>query len=181
MNATDVEQLAGKAFDLISGAAARTQWFAKAFFFLAVITGVSGFVLGLIALSGSWRTIWLVVGGIGALVGIGAAFRSWRALTLVVEQGTELKSSVWSLVDNVGDNISNVLDGFDGDQKMGLMKQAKLTRALRSTVKDSLDQYKDVSLALAAIGSFPGVALTATFSIIFFSVFGVIFLIAAAF
>ena len=58
-----------------------------------------------------------------------------------MKQGTELKASIWSLFDTVGDNVSKVLDGFDGDEKLDPMKQAKLTRALRTTLKGSLGQY----------------------------------------
>ena len=83
MNTADVEQLAGKAFNLIAGAAARTQWFAKAFYFVAVITGVAGWRSGQShyrehgGLLGSWSLAWETSSELERRTGRGGLFLWW--------------------------------------------------------------------------------------------------------
>jgi len=176
----ELEELGGQAHSLVVGLAGKARGISFLLFVVVAVTAAVGYLLGVIATSGGWRLIWILVGGWFAVVGVGAGFRSWRGLNSVLDQAGELKSSFVGLLGSADGIVGDKIRGEDVEG-MSLLKRAKLTRSLRKSATSALGQYRDVAGAMAAVGSFPAMAGTAIIATIGFSFFAVVFFISLAF
>lgn len=136
-----------------------------------VVGCVSGFALGLAALSGTARTIWIVVGGVFLVVGVGSAARAVFRLWVIGRTSEPLVKEVRSLI------------GADPQAERVVIETVETSERSSSTAlaissgrfgqwqsidgsRRSLGDVTAIALALASLASFPrlvGLALLVTF------------------
>ncbi len=168
--------LAQRGYELLILVATKAGGIAFALFLLAAAICGTAFVLGLVALSGPLRTIWLVVGGAIMLIGVGSSLRSWRSLTAITGHAVRIHESFEKLVENLS-TAKELRSLNEVDiQKMGVVKQARFTRKIRKTVQGSLGEFQDLSSAFASVSAFPSVVFAAAVAIMSSAVFGAVFL-----
>ncbi|NNF53794.1 MAG: hypothetical protein HKN03_05040 [Acidimicrobiales bacterium] len=171
------KQLAQKGYELLIRVATKASQVALVLFVMASLICVSALITGLLALSGTVRALWLIGGGMITVIGVGAAFRSWRSLTRITEQAAGISESFDRLIETVSNaNVFRSLDEAEVES-MGVFRQAKLTRTIKRTIKDSIGEFQDLSSAFAAVSTFPSVAITALAAIVISGSLGFIFLV----
>lgn len=171
------KRLAQKGYELLIRAATKAGRVALLLFLItALICGVA-LITGLLALSGTLRTVWLAAGGVITVIGVGAAFRSWRSLTTITEHAAGISDSFDRLVQTI--SAAKDLRSLDEAEveKMGMFRQAKLTRTIKRTIRDSVGEFQDLSAAFTAVSSFPAVVFTAVAAIIVSGTLGFIFMV----
>ena len=171
------KRLARKGHVLLIRMATKASRVAHSLFLMTALICGSTLITGLLALSGTLRTIWLIAGGVITVIGVGAAFRSWRSLTTITEQAAGISQSFDRLVQSIS-NAKDLRSLDEADvEKMGVFRQARLTRNIKRTIKDSVSEFQDLSAAFTAVSSFPSVVITALAAIILSGSLGSIFLV----
>ena len=171
------KRLAQKGYELLIRVASNASRVALFLFLIGALICGSALITGLLALSGTLRTLWLIVGGVITVIGVGAAFRSWRSLTTITAQAAGISQSFDRLVQSIS-NAKDLRSLDEADvEKMGVFRQARLTRNIKRTIKDSVGEFQDLSAAFTAVSSFPSVVIAALAAIILSGSLGFIFLV----
>ncbi len=171
------KHLAQKGYELLIRMATKASRVTHVLFLMTALICGLALITGLLALSGTLRTLWLLTGGVITAIGVGAAFRSWRSLTKITEQAAGISQSFDRLVHTIS-NAKGLRSLDEADlEKMGVFRQAKLTRTIKRTIKDSVGEFQDLSAAFTAVSSFPSVVITALAAIIISGSLGFIFLV----
>ncbi len=171
------KRLAQKGYELLIRVATNASRVALFLFLIGALICGSALIAGLLALSGTLRTLWLIAGGVITVIGVGAAFRSWQSLTTITEQAAGIRQSFDRLVQSIS-NAKDLRSLDEADvEKMGVFRQARLTRNIKRTIKDSVGEFQDLSAAFTAVSSFPSVVIAALAAIILSGSLGFIFLI----
>ena len=171
------KRVAQKGYELLITMATKASRLAFLLFLLTALICGSALITGLLALSGTLRTLWLVIGGVITAVGVGAAFRSWRSLTKITEQAAGISQSFDRLVQSIS-NAKGLRSLDEADvETMGVFRQARLTRDIKRTIKDSVAEFQDLSAAFTAVSSFPSIVIAALAVIFISGSLGFIFLV----
>jgi hypothetical protein len=179
----DLDVLAQRAVDAVMNLVRRGTALAGGVLILALIFGVGGFLLGLAALDGGIRTVWIVLGGFFAILAVGAVSTAILRLRSVKRGADTLVREVRTLIG--GDKQSErtvieTVESTDGADGGGVVAISKEFFTLKNSVGDRVGQFKSLGLALTAITSFPGLVALATVITFVFAGLSVIFLIALA-
>lgn len=174
-----VQDDARSLYRLALGWASKVTWIASSMFWATAITGLAALILGLLALDGSLRLVWLVLGGGAVVFGVGTSYRLGSGIKAIIANANELQSSIAGLLDDVTDTVdAHELAASEDD---GLVRRARKARKFRRSAKDSLGRYKDVANALSVIGTFPAVVASSLGLTILFGLLVVIFGVALLF
>ena len=179
----DLDHLAQRAVDAVLKLVRRGTALAGGVLILATIFGVGGFLLGLAALSGGIRTVWIVLGGFFALVSIGSVIIAILRLRSVKKGTDTLVSEVRTLIGGNKQSERTVIEtvqSADDSDDDGVVAVSKQFFSMKNEIGDRVDQFKSLTLALTAITSFPGLIALATVITFVFGGLSVIFLIALA-
>jgi hypothetical protein len=144
---------------------------------------VSGFLLGVAALSDEIQTIWIIVGGAFAVLGIGAVVVAIFRLLKVKRHAVALVREVHDLI--AGDARSErvvieTLDSSDDVQGQSAVVMSRQFFSMQDSVDGRTDKFQALSSALKAITSFPLLMLLAVVITISFVGFALIFTLALA-
>ncbi len=161
------------------GFAGRVRGVSSMLFWATVVTGLTAFVFGSLALGGTWRILWFVFGGAAVLFGVGVSYRLWSGIRAIINNATDLRTSIAGLVGGLRDaTTAHELAESDND---GFVKRAKKARNFRTAAKNSLSKYTDVANAISTIATFPAVAFSAVVFTICYGILAVIFGLALLF
>ncbi len=152
-----VDDIAERAVDVLLGLLGRASALAGGVLIFAVLACVTGFALGVAALSGGLRIFWIIAGGAAAIWAIGSVVLAmWRLR--VVRTGSEMMvDEVRSLI---GDRDSErtvietveATEGSDGD---GIVALSRQFFSLRDVVADHRSNFAQLSKALTSITTLP--------------------------
>jgi hypothetical protein len=114
---TEVDELARRAVDGVIRLAARATRFASYAFVAVVLIGTTSFLLGLAALDGSVRTVWIVLGlGFGAVAIRNAFVTRWR-LGSVGNHVNPIVAELVSLLEFGHPATRTMIDAVEADER----------------------------------------------------------------
>ncbi len=161
----DLEDLAQRAVDVLFSLLGRAKLLARGVLIFAAVTCLLGFGLGLAALSGGARTVWLLIGGFFTVISIGAVLVALLRLGAVRRGGEALVDEVRTLMS--GDleserTVVETVESTEGAQDDGIVKMSQQFFSLKDAVSGHTSNFAALSLALSSITSFPGLMALAT-------------------
>jgi hypothetical protein len=185
MNAMDeIEALVESTIRAITRIADRVTHYTTFLLIAATVVAVGSFLLGLAALSGGIRTVWIVLGIAFAAIAIGAAFTARWRIGSVRRDVPALATEVRSLLSDGKRNTLMIIDQFQEDERDSAAESAivvsRRVLALRGLAADGLSSSAKLTSAITAITSFPGLALAAIAITAVFGGLALIFLLALA-
>ncbi len=185
MNAVnDIERLVENTVSTITMIAARVTRFATTLAIGTAVVAGGSFLLGLAALSGGARTVWIVLGIVFGALALGAALVARWRIGRVKRNVPALAGEVRTLLSEGKQSTMTIIDQFqDGDAASAGGSAIVLSRrayGLRGVVSHGLAGSARLTETVAAITSFPGLALAAIGITVVFALLAPIFLIALA-
>jgi hypothetical protein len=179
----DLDRLARRAIDSVLHLVRRANALAGGVLMFAVLACVSGFLLGLAALSDGMRTVWVALGGFFAVVGVGSVVIAMWRLRSVRRSADSLVAEVRALIGGDRTTERTVIDTVLVTEERSDDGIADLSReffGFRSAIGDRAQQFRALTSALSAVTTFPGLmAIAALVSFVFLGL-GVIFAISLA-
>jgi hypothetical protein len=180
---TEVDELARRAVDGVIRLAARATRFASYMFVAVVLIGTTSFLLGLAALDGSARTVWIVLGlGFGAVAVRNAFVTRWR-LASVGYHVNALVAELVSLLEFGHPATRTMVDAVEADEREGDGSVLVVSRefySLRDTIENRASDYRWLMAMLRAVTTFPALVVSTIAITVVFAMFVPIFLIVLA-
>lgn len=140
---------------------------------------LGGFLLGVAALAGSGRILWIVIGGAGVVVGIGAILLAITRLWIVKRSAMLLVDEFQRLLDGDPRTERMVIETIEATDGVGDQSAVVMSRQFY-TMRDSIEgralQFVALGYALKAMTSFPFLMLLATVTTLGFMGMGLIFI-----
>lgn len=177
----DLDRLARRAVDTVLHLVRRANALAGGVLIFVTLFGIGGFLLGLAALSGGIRTVWIVVGGFFAVVAIGSVLVAMLRLRTVRTGADNLVIEVRALVGGDHDSKRTVTDtvhSAEGKSDDGIVDLSREFFSMRGAIGDRVGQFRALASAMTAVTSFPGLMAIATLVGFVFAGLSVIFAIA---
>ncbi len=180
--ADDIERVARRVVDLVLDLVRRGRALAGGVLAIALVCCVAGFLLGLAALSGGIRAVWIVVGGFFLIVGVGAVVVAIRRLGAVRRAAQQLVDDVRTLI--TGDQgtervVIETIESGERSESESVVVLSQQFSGMRGAVRNRPD-LRAISSALRAVTTFPLlIAITTVVSLVF-AFLGLLFLIALA-
>lgn len=177
----DLDRLARRAVDSVLHLVRRANALAGGVLIFVVVCSVGGFLLGLAALSGGIRTVWIALGGFFGIVAIASVVTAMLRLRSVKTGADTLVSEVRSLVGGDRESKRTVTDtvhSAEGKSDDGIVDLSREFFSMRGAIGDRAGQFRALTSALTAVTSFPGLVAVATLIGFMFAGLGVIFAIA---
>ena len=179
----NLDALAQRAVDSFMTLVRRGTALAGGALAIVVVICLSGFFLGVAALSDGIQTVWIILGGTFAIIGIGAVVLAIVRLLRVKNHAVSLVSEVHDLI--AGDARSErvvieTLESSDGVQDQSAVVMSRQFFSMQDSVGGRTDKFKALSAALKAITSFPLLMLLSVVITIAFAGFALIFALALA-
>jgi len=179
----NIDALAQRAVDSFMTLVRRGTALAGGALAIVVFICVSGFLLGVAALSDEIQSIWIVVGGAFAVLGIGSVVLAIVRLLSVRRHTVALVKEVHDLI--AGDVRSErvvieTLDSSDEVQGQSAVVMSRQFFSMQDSVEGRTDKFEALSAALRAITSFPLLMLLSVVIAISFATFALIFALTLA-
>ncbi len=149
----------------------------------AAATAGASFLLGLAALSGGIRSVWIVLGLTFGAISVGSAFIARWRVGAVRRHVPELVSEVRSLIDQGGGAARTVIDTVEAgeaNQDGSVLTVSRQMFDFKGAIGDRVNDFTKLTAAVAAVTSFPALILSAIGITFVFGFLGLIFLIALA-
>jgi len=179
-SSSTVDQLAARTVDAVLGLLRRANRLAAG---ALMITGgicVLGFLLGLAALDGDARNVWIFFGGLGVLVAVGSVVHSMWQLAAVGRSSSQLTDEFRSLIRNDRESERAVIETVqvtENSVDVGVVQVSRGFSPLRDLVSGNSTVYPALSTGLRAITRLPFSLLLAAFVALTFIPISLIFLL----
>lgn len=186
----EIERLVQRAVGGITTIARKAVRFSTKLLLATVVICVGGFLLGLAALDGGVRTVWIILGIVFAAIAIGGALIARWRVGSVRRHVPELANEVRSLISEGKESTRTVIetftvdadhdgdaDGLSGGSAIVLTKQMY---GFKGMIGSGLESSARLTAAVTALTSFPGLVLAAVGISLVFGFLSLIFLIALA-
>lgn len=180
----DLDRLAQRAVDTVLLLVRRASSLATGVLIVSVVCCIGGFLLGIAALDGGARSVWVALGGAFAFIGVGAVSVALLRLRSVKRGAANLVAEVRSLIGGdrrsertVIDTVESV-DASGGAAGNGVVAVSRQFFSLKNELGGRIGQFRQLGLALTAVTSFPGLIALATLITFVFAGLSVIFLVA---
>ena len=173
-----IDDMARRAVAVVLTLIRRANALAGGVLIFALIFCVGGYAIGIAALGGGLRTLWIVVGGAAALWAIGSVLASMFRLRLVRTGSDLLVDEVRTLIGGDIDSERTVIEtvesteGADGE---GIVHLSRQFFSLRDVVTGHRTDFRALSMALASITTLPAAMALATVIGVGFAFLSVIF------
>jgi len=179
----NIDALAQRAVDSFMTLVRRGTALAGGALAIVSLICISGFLLGVAALSDEIQIIWIIVGGAFAALGIGAVVVAIFRLLTVKRHADALVEELHDLI--AGDARSErvvveTLDSSDEVQGQSAVVMSRQFFSMQDSVEGRTDKFEALSSALKAITSFPLLMLLAVVITITFTGFALIFTLTLA-
>ncbi|MGI9645325.1 MAG: hypothetical protein ACR2O6_08465 [Ilumatobacteraceae bacterium] len=179
----DLDALAQQAVDTVMRLVRRGLALAGGVLLIAAFCSIGGFMLGLAALSGGWRTLWILLGGFFLVVSIGAVIVAMWRLRAVRGGADALVGEVRRLIgkDDQAEQvvIETVEVGETAEEESAVVLSRQFFQ-MQGAVDRQPDSYAAISKALRAVTGFPVLLALSAFVSMIFAGLGLLFLIALA-
>lgn len=158
------EDLAERAVDVLTVLLRRASALAGGVLMFAVLACAIGYLLGIAALSGGLRLVWIIGGGALALWAIGSVLAAMFRLRAVRRGSDLLVDEVRSLIDDADSErtVIDTVESTEGSDDDGIVHLSRQFFSLRDVVKEHRSNFSQLSLALASITLLPGAMALAT-------------------
>ena len=178
-----IDELARRAVDIVLHLVRRAMALAGGVLAFVLVAVVGGFLLGLAALDGGVRTIWIVVGGFLGLLAIGSLLTAVLRLRAVRRSAGELVGEVRSLMS--GDRstrrtVHDTVSSAEGKSDGGIVDLSREFFTIRGAIGDRVGQFRGLTTAMTAVTTFPGLMALAAVIAFGFAGLGVLFAISLA-
>jgi hypothetical protein len=188
---SEIDELVNRTVDGVTRIARAASRFAGRLLLGTLVVCVGGFLLGIAALSGGIRSVWIVLGIVFGSLAIGSAFIARWRVGSVRRHVPELVDEVRTLVSEGGDQTRTVIETFtvdyDGDGERDAFEgrnsaivMSRQMYGFRGVAESGLESSARLSAAITALTSFPGLVLGAILISLVFAFLGFVFLIALA-
>ncbi len=180
---TDTAGLAERAVDSFLLLVRRANALAGGVLLFVLAGTITGYALGLAALSGGIRTVWAVVGGFFAILAIGMVVTAMLRLRRVRKSSDELVGEMTSLIGGNRQNERVVVETVRRTDEGTDVSIVQLTRGMgdmQAMVGGQAQNTRNVVDAVRAITTFPLFMIFSTFITVGFVFLGLLFLIALA-
>lgn len=184
---SEIDPLVSRTIDTVSMIAETVTRFARKLLIGVLIICVGGFLLGVTALDGTARTIWIALAGVFGAIAIGGPLLAIWRVGSVKRHVPELVDEIRSLVSSGHETGRTVIEVFDVDHPdrpsngQSAMVLTRQVYGLRGAVGSGLEGSARLTAAVTALTSFPGLVLAAIGITFVFGFLSLIFLIALAF
>ncbi len=179
----DLDELARRAVDSVLMLVRRGNALAGAVLLFALVTGVGGFLLGLAALSGGIRTVWIAVGGFFAFLSISSVLAAMWRLRTVRTGADHLVSEVRSLIGGDQANERVVIEtvrSTESSTEAGVVQLSRGFFDMQSMMTGRVGDVRHLASAIRAVTTFPALIAVATLIGFVFLGLSFLFLIALA-
>jgi hypothetical protein len=181
----DIDELARRTTTLVTTLARKGMRLATG---VAVVVGVVGglaYLTGLAGLSGSARSLWMVLGPVMLVVAVGAPLLARWRLSSVTKRANELVGDIRTLIARDADAHRVVIETVAVDEPV-----VGQTRELRPAIYDSrqfhrlrtatvkANDLRELPGALTAVTTFPGLLGIALLGVVVFGILGFFFMLA---
>jgi hypothetical protein len=188
---SEIDDLVQRTVDTVTMIAGRAAGFAGRLLIGVAIVSVGSFLLGLAALSGGIRSVWIVLGIVFGALAIGSAFLARWRVGSVRRHVPELVDEVRFMVSSGSERTRTVFETFtldaDGDGERDAFEDrgsaivlSRQMYGFKEVVGSGFESSARLSAAVTALTSFPGLVLGAILISLVFGFLGFIFLIALA-
>lgn len=172
------DDMARRAVALLLSLLRRANALAGGVLIFAMITCIGGYLIGVAALGGGLRTLWIVVGGAAALWAIGSVLAAMFRLRAVRRGSSLLVDEVRSLIGGDTESERTVIEtveSTEGADDTGVVNLSRQFFSMREVVTTSRQDFRALSLALASITTLPAAMALATVIGLGFAFLSVIF------
>lgn len=190
----ETDELVRRAVQTVQMIAGRAASFSTKVLLLVVVVCVSGFALGVAALSDGIQQVWIVLGVVFGSIAIGSAFVARWRVGSVRRHAPELADEIRTLVTEQPEQGRTVIETFvvDDDEAYGFSSteatgnegsaivMSRQMGGFKSVLGPETAQSPRLSGAVTALTSFPLLMLIALPITMVFGFMGFIFLIALA-
>jgi hypothetical protein len=186
----EIDELVRRTVDTVTLIADRAAAFSTRLFLMAVLICGGGFLLGVAALDGGIRQVWIVLGLVFGAIAVGGAFLARWRVGSVRRHVPELADEVRTLISEGKDTTRTVIDTFvvdadgDGDRDGfaggSAIVMSRQMYGFKDMVGSGLESSARLTAAVTALTSFPALVLGTIAISLVFGFLGVIFLIALA-
>jgi hypothetical protein len=146
------------------------------------VVSIGSFVLGLAALDGGIRNVWIVLGGVFGVIAVGAALVGRWRIGGVRRSVPAIASEVRSLLSEGRRDAIEVIEHFntgsDAEGRDSMLIVSRSVTGLRGVATHGLAGSQHLVKAVTAITSFPALALMAVLISVVFALLIPIFLLA---
>ncbi len=159
-----------------------TRFSGKLLLGVAVVS-IGSFLLGLAALEGGIRNVWIVLGGAFGVIAVGAALVARWRIGGVRRQVPAIASEVRTLLTEGRRDAVEVIEQFHapaGGERDSVIVVSRSMSGLRGVARHSLAGSEHLVKAVTAITTFPGLAAMAVLISVVFALLVPIFLLALA-
>ena len=178
-----IDDLARRAVDSVLHLVRRATALAGGVLIFVLVAVVGSFLLGLLALDGGIRSVWIVVGGFFGVVAIGSLLTAVLRLRAVKRSAGELVGEVRSLIS--GDRstrrtVHETVSSAEGKSNDGIVDLSREFFSIRGAIGDRVGQFRGLTTAVTAVTTFPGLLALSAVIAFGFAGLGVLFAIALA-
>lgn len=160
-----LDDMARRAVDVLLSLLRRANTLAGGVLIFASITCIGGYVIGIAALGGGLRTLWIVVGGAAALWALGSVMAAMFRLRAVRRGSDVLVQEVRSLIGGDVDSERTVIETIESTETADDASVVHLSRqffSMRDVVSGRRSDFRALSMALASITTLPAAVALAT-------------------
>ena len=179
----DLDELARRAVGSVMTLVRKGTALAGGVLMFALVFSVGGFLLGLAALSDGIESVWVVLGGFFLVVAVGSVVLAMVRLRAVKRGAETLVDEVRTLIGGNKQServVIETVESSDGAVNDGVIVMSRQFSSMRNEIGDRSSQFSNLTSALRALTSFPGLIALATLVTFVFAGLSVIFLIALA-
>jgi hypothetical protein len=179
----ELDEIARRAVDSVERLATRAARFAGFVCIAALLICTTSFALGLVALEGGIRTVWIVLGLAFGAMAVGRSFIARRRLVRAKRHPDEIVAEVRSLLGSGHPATRTMVDTVEADERQGAGSALVVSRefySLRDAIDNRSYEYRKLMAVMTAMTRFPALILGAIAITLAFGMLIPIFLLALA-
>jgi hypothetical protein len=179
----ELDEIARRAVDSVERLATRAARFAGFVCIAAFLICTTSFALGLVALEGGIRTVWIVLGLAFGAMAVGRSFIARRRLVKAKRHPEEIVADVRSLLGSGHPATRTMVDTVEADERQGAGSALVVSRefySLRDAIDNRASEFRWLMSMLRAVTTFPALVLSTIAITVVFAMLVPIFLIVLA-
>jgi hypothetical protein len=182
----DLPQLASRVVASLMTLVERARRFAVKVFLVALVVATASFLLGVAALDGGVRTVWIALGVAFGVLAVGWALLAWWRLRTLRRHADLLVTDVQALLARDPGVRTTVVETFEAPETdtsprgTEVMVWSRQFGTMRGAMGDRIQDYRELPAAVTAVTTFPALVGGAILITLVFAACGLVFLLALA-